>query len=142
MKNLNRFKMKNLAVPTNSNMINGGSIPRNFSFSMKNYSSEKDRDIHDFTEYDYNKFNAPNISLDEKTKKDIEETFSKIQKNYEKNPYKFQPDPNENIKVQVSEQEQHNFKPVLKYSSCDYIPRVYYESATNEDDDKTKNNGK
>lgn len=126
--------MTNLLI-TSSNIIRMGMSVR-FPFSLKNESNEKESDFRDFTAYNYNKYNAPNIVFDEKTKKDIEQSFGKIQERYEKNPQRFQPDySKKNEDVNSGNAENHILKPVYKYSSFDYIPRVYYECDSNQDDD-------
>lgn len=100
-------------------------MQNSFAHSMKNEPSKVNQD--DF-QYEYNKYNSPYLEFDKQKAKEIENSFGKIIKRYEEKSKISQ----EDIK-KIDDEKINNFKPEYKYSSCDYIPRAYFNNKNNND---------
>lgn len=100
-----------------------------FSFSFK---AEAEKNTNQ-SNYEYNKYNAPNILLDKEKTKEIEKSFGKIIERYHQNSKLTD-------EAKKSNNETCKMKPIYKYSSCDYIPRVYFEGQNEEDTNNIDNN--
>jgi len=100
-----------------------------FSFSFKNHMEKNNNEFN----YEYNKYNAPNILFDKEKSKEIEKSFGRIIERYEQNS-------KSNNEAKKGNNETCKMKPIYKYSSCDYIPRVYFEGQNEEDNNNIDNN--
>jgi len=106
---------------------NHNQMPSLFSFSYKTYKNSEVKDNSELN-YEYNKYNAPNILFDKQTSKEIEKSFGKV---IERSKI------NEEAK-KLSSSEVCKIKQIY-YTSCDYIPKVYIEGQNENEVDKNRN---
>jgi len=64
--------------------------------------------------------------FDKEISKEIEKSFGKVIKRYQEKS-------KSESELKKHKDETSKMKPIYKYSSCDYIPRVYFEGKNEED---------